>query len=80
MPLKTKATRLHDSAFFSAVSYRIPLPVSDILLFPDKNSYPICPRCDSTLDREYMHFCDRCGQRLAWNFFHFATVIYAPRR
>ena len=28
--------------------------------------YPVCPRCDSTFEREYQQFCDRCGQRLGW--------------
>ena len=23
--------------------------------------YPVCPYCKLTLDREYQHFCDRCG-------------------
>lgn len=29
----------------------------------------ICPRCDSLLDREFVRFCDRCGQRLDWRFY-----------
>ena len=33
-----------------------------------------------TLDREYMSYCDRCGQRLAWDFLDFANIIFAPRR
>lgn len=29
--------------------------------------YPICPRCNSSLDREYQNYCDRCGQALDWH-------------
>lgn len=29
--------------------------------------YPVCPRCKETFEREYQQYCDRCGQKLAWN-------------
>lgn len=67
-----------NSFFFTAVSYRISRPVTKILLLPSGDSHPICPRCDITMDREYMRFCDRCGQHLGWNLFRFASVIYPP--
>ena len=31
-------------------------------------TYPICPHCQITLEREYQAYCVRCGQRLSWNF------------
>jgi len=62
-----------------ATSYRIPLQVTEILLFSSGDSYPICPRCDGFVEREYMNFCDQCGQRLGWNLFKFASVVHAPR-
>ena len=31
--------------------------------------FPRCPRCGTTMEREYQHFYDRCGQRLNWNRF-----------
>ena len=31
--------------------------------------YPVCPRCGITMEREYQHFCDRCGQQLDWSAF-----------
>ena len=37
--------------------------------------FPICPRCGSTMEREYQPYCDRCGQRLSWNNFSKATVV-----
>lgn len=37
--------------------------------------FPVCPRCRCNLDREYQSFCDRCGQKLSWDFFHYATLM-----
>ena len=31
-------------------------------------------------EREYMNYCDRCGQRLGWELFDSAKVIRAPRK
>ena len=28
--------------------------------------YYLCPGCNTLLPREYMRFCDCCGQRLGW--------------
>ena len=59
-------------------SYRIPLRVSAVVVFPhysDLGSFPICPRCSCTMDREYQAYCDRCGQALDWHGFAKATVI-----
>lgn len=54
--------------FFSAGVYRTPLPVTETHAFRD-GSYAVCPRCRSTLPREYISYCDRCGQRLNWDRF-----------
>ena len=78
MPLKTKTARLHK-AHVAAYLYRIPLPVREVLKYSSGLCFPICPRCDNTVDREYMCFCDQCGQRLAWELFDFARVVQAPR-
>ena len=58
-----------------AVSYRIPLPVTKVIVY-SKTSYPICPRCTVSLEREYVSFCDRCGQKLNWDLFEHAKVIH----
>lgn len=29
--------------------------------------YYLCPGCHTFLPREYMRFCDCCGQRLGWD-------------
>ena len=80
MPLKQTATKQRRFQAIEAVSYRVPLEVWEVLLSRSGVSYPICPRCNNSLDREYMRFCDRCGQHLAWEFLDYAKVIHAPRR
>lgn len=52
-----------------AISYRTPLPVTHIIEFSQGDFYPVCPRCDVSLEREYMAYCDRCGQKLSWDVF-----------
>ena len=80
MPLSKVTVTQHKSVFLHILSYRIPMPVKEVLLFSSGDSYPICPRCDEPTDREYMHFCDQCGQRLSWVHFNSATIVHAPRR
>ena len=64
--------------FRIAASYRIPMSVVSLRRYSGRNgiyAYPICPRCNTTLPREYLSFCDRCGQRLNWKHFAKATII-----
>lgn len=69
------------SFFCSAISYRIARPVTRQLYYPSMDScFSICPRCDMTIEREYMQFCDRCGQKLSWEQFENAEIIVWPRR
>lgn len=79
MPTKTAITKWHKFIKVVAFLYRISLPVNKVLLLKGGDSYPICPRCDCTVDREYMQFCDRCGQRLDWKYFEFTDIVRAPR-
>ena len=37
---------------------------------------PVCPRCKTTMEREYMAYCDRCGQCLDWRGLKKAQVVY----
>lgn len=60
--------------FAEAVTYRVPLPVTKAIACAN-DTFPVCPRCDLSLEREYMSFCDRCGQKLNWDFFDHAKVI-----
>lgn len=63
-----------------AVSYRVPIIVSRVRYYGDNDAYPICPRCKMTIDREYMAYCDRCGQRLDWSIIEYARVCYGGTR
>lgn len=63
----------------AAVLYRVPFPVTKVLLLPNGNNYPVCPRCGCTIDREYMNFCDRCGQKLSWELFDYAHTVVTPQ-
>lgn len=51
-----------------AESYRVPMQVSQIRVYTKCNNiaFPVCPRCDCAIEREYQLFCDRCGQKLKW--------------
>lgn len=74
-----KAIRQRKFYVFSVYRYRIPMQVKRIRRFLDGSYYPICPGCQQTIDREYMRFCDRCGQRLVWEMYEFATVVSSPK-
>lgn len=74
MPLKQITTMRHEAGRISAVSYRLPLPVIQVQELDNGDRYPVCPRCKQSFDREYIHFCDRCGQKLSWEMFALALV------
>ena len=57
------------------LSFRRPMAVTEALRFRTGGSYPVCPRCGVTMEREYQNFCDRCGQRLEWSRFDRAAVV-----
>ena len=49
------ATQIYKKpGHISAILYRLPLPVTKVLVFSCGDSYPICPRCDCTAGREYV--------------------------
>lgn len=54
--------------------YRKPLTVKEWKRLGN-STYPVCPRCNRTMDREYMRFCDLCGQRVAWRI----PLVKKPR-
>ena len=60
--------------FLDAITYRVPLSVTKVIVYRDGTTYPICPRCLMSLDREYMSFCDRCGQKLNWDLLDHAKI------
>jgi len=52
-----------------------PMCVRQVLRLSSGYTYPICPACRITLEREYQRYCDRCGQCLNWNRFDKAVII-----
>lgn len=58
-----------------APRYRTAMTVREIIQYRSGDTFPLCPRCGISLEREYQRFCDRCGQRLGWNRFHEARVV-----
>jgi len=72
-PAKKRKNTIH--LFTEAIAYRVPLPVTKVIVYADNTAYPICPRCASALEREYVFFCDQCGQKLNWNLFEYARVV-----
>ena len=57
-------------------TYRIPKRVRVICSYKEKMEFPRCPRCGTTMEREYQLFCDHCGQRLNWSKFEEIEVKY----
>lgn len=57
-----------------ALSYRQARMVEEKICRWGHEVYPVCPRCRNTMEREYMGFCDRCGQRLAWDGYAHAAI------
>ena len=60
-------------------SFRVPMPVTELKVFPDCSGQPayyVCPRCGLTMEREFMAFCDRCGQRLDWLCYRNEKIVY----
>lgn len=70
-----KTTYLQKYRLLSAEAFRCPMYVSQALLFRNGDIFPICPRCQITLEREYQKFCDRCGQALNWDTYSNAQLI-----
>ena len=53
--------------------------VNEVMVFETwfgKTGYYVCPRCKITMDREFMSFCDRCGQKLDWRYYRKAKIVY----
>lgn len=70
MEVRTMDSLDYRSSFEEAWSYRQPMLVVEVQVLPyvqGFTTYPICPRCNRSIDREYMSYCDRCGQALDWS-------------
>lgn len=55
------------------LAYRIPCSVTAIRKI-SQYYFPVCPKCNCTMEREYQSYCDRCGQALRWKGFSFSTA------
>lgn len=66
------------------ISYRNPMQITEITVYHDSNfgyvGYYVCPRCKASLARDFMSFCDRCGQKLSWKDYKKAKRIYPGER
>ena len=58
----------------TAEEYRRPMLVTHLRLY-STTSYYICPRCNVTMEREFMAYCDRCGQSLNWKNYKMAVIV-----
>ena len=66
----------------SALSYRHGMRVRELMVFKSwrpETSFYVCPRCGITMEREFMKYCDRCGQCLDWTMHAQAKIVY-PRK
>ena len=66
--------------FLYPISFRLGMQVTEVMVIPSglygETGYYVCPRCSITMEREFMAYCDRCGQRLDWKHYKKAKVIY----
>ena len=63
------------------LSYRVAMPMIHYREAPlfqgGHTTFPVCPRCQNSLEREYQAFCEHCGQKLGWEFFRHAARLPA---
>lgn len=64
----------------AALEYRQPMQVRELVRYQSGGIFPVCPRCDSSMEREYQNYCDRCGQRLGWRDLRRARVVIRRQR
>lgn len=61
-----------------ALAYRRPMMVRELIVYTTGiriDSYYRCPRCRITMEREFMKYCDRCGQCLDWSHYDWAKIV-----
>lgn len=72
----TRKSITRQDVLEDAFTYQIPMEVTQVLKRLNGDCYPVCPRCKMTIEREYMGFCDRCGQKLGWAKLKNAIYVY----
>lgn len=66
----------------SALSYRHGMRVRELMVFRSRHpetAFYVCPRCGITMEREFMVYCDRCGQCLDWAMHAQVKVVYPEK-
>lgn len=68
------------SVFFQLLmTYRTPMMVNEAMIFCKAftdDLYYRCPRCQTFLARDFIAYCDRCGQCLDWRDYKKARRTY----
>ena len=84
MNLMQNKALFHPALFWNILmflsSYRLQMPVAEVMVFSNGFAYYVCPRCHITVEREFMAYCDRCGQHLGWKNYKKAKIIYPGSR
>lgn len=61
------------------LAFRMAAQVVHYRIYPlfngDFTTFPVCPNCSGSVEREYQNFCSECGQKLFWDFYHYATPL-----
>ncbi len=78
-PLRSCARALSSHRTLLRITPWLPMVVEESRYICGLGCYPVCPYCKLTLDREYQHFCDRCGQELDWKNYSNAIIIFPSR-
>lgn len=73
--LSKKAKKSRIRFIVEAVTYRVEMPVTKVIQTRSSGCFPVCPRCKRSMEREFMAYCDRCGQRLGWDVLKWTDVI-----
>ena len=71
------------SSVLENISYRTPRMVKHLRVLPEicgETGFYVCPRCDISLDREFMSYCNNCGQKLDWRNYLKAKIIYPSEK
>lgn len=76
----TSAIPLDDQdLLLTALRLYLPMPVTHRLLLPTStgpSSFPICPSCNRSMDRDFQCYCGSCGQHLDWTHYKNAEVVF----
>ena len=61
-----------------AKSYRTSMSITECWQHGNELYY-ICPRCGVFLIRDFISYCDNCGQHLGWEKYRHAKIIYCAK-